>query len=91
MKAVSKWTKVRYVMPKHLWGLVEYAHRKGWPMLSAIVVNKSNTMTGKMKPNTLKGFIRAAQTLGLSVLDEEAFLKEQQQKVFAWAWEGTAE
>jgi hypothetical protein len=33
----------------------------------------------------LKGFIGAARLLGYVITDEEAFLREQQNKVFAWA------
>ncbi len=40
------WGKVRYPMNSHLWALVRHAHSKGWPMLSAMVVNKQNTATG---------------------------------------------
>jgi hypothetical protein len=38
-----------------------------------------------MEPETLKGFIAAARDLGYSVSDEEGFLREQQDRVFAWA------
>jgi hypothetical protein len=54
-------------------------------MLSAIVVNKPNIGSGAMEPETLKGFIGAARLLGYVVADEEAFLREQQDEVFAWA------
>jgi hypothetical protein len=54
-------------------------------MLSAIVVNKPNVSTGTMEPETLKGFIAAARDLGYSVTDEEGFLREQQDRVFACA------
>lgn len=54
-------------------------------MLSAIVVNKSNVRSGAMEPETLKGFVAAARDLGYPVTDAEAFLREQQTRVFAWA------
>ena len=54
-------------------------------MLSAIVVNKPNVSTGEMEDETLKGFIKAARQLGYEITDDEAFLKEQQQRVFEWA------
>jgi len=54
-------------------------------MLSAIVVNKPNVASGRMEPETLKGFIAAAKELGLSVTDEETFLRDQQRLVFEWA------
>ncbi|MFZ3238229.1 MAG: hypothetical protein WA184_23010 [Stellaceae bacterium] len=81
----ADWGQVHYSIGNHLWALVEFAHRKGWPMLSAIVVNKSNVSSGALDPETLKGFIGAARDLGYTITDEEAFLREQQAKVFAWA------
>jgi hypothetical protein len=59
-------------------------------LLSAIVVNKPNVETGKMEPDTLKGFIGAARELGYPIADEQAFPKEQQARVFAWAQGGPA-
>lgn len=64
---------------------MEYADRKGWPLLSSIVVNKPNVTTGKMEPETLKGFIAAARLLEKPITDEEGFLREEQERVFAWA------
>jgi hypothetical protein len=81
----TDWNQVHYSIGGHLWSLVEYAHRKGWPMLSAVVVNKQNVASGNMEPETLKGFIAAARELGFSITDEEAFLREQQRRVFEWA------
>ena len=81
----ANWTQVHYSIGTHLWDLVEYAHRRGWPMLSAIVVNKQNVATGGMEAATLQGFIGAAKDLGYNIDDEQAFLREQQEKVFAWA------
>ena len=54
-------------------------------MLSAVVVNKQNLGTGKMEPDTLKGFVAAARQLGHEVNDDETFLREQQELVFEWA------
>ncbi|HLY54019.1 MAG TPA: hypothetical protein VKS60_00595 [Stellaceae bacterium] len=81
----ADWNQVHYAMNGHLWGLVVYSHHKGWPMLSAVVVNKANVATGDMDPTTLKGFVAAAQVLGYTVHDEVAFLREQQHRVFEWA------
>lgn len=86
----AEWSKVHHSIGRHLWSLVEYAHRKGWPMLSAVVVNKTNVASGSMEPETLKGFIAAAKELGLSITDEEAFLRDQQKRVFEWARQTTA-
>jgi hypothetical protein len=81
----ADWNQVHYSIGGHLWSLVEYAYRKGWPMLSAVVVNKQNVASGKMEQETLKGFIAAARKLGFSITDEEVFLREQQRRVFEWA------
>ncbi len=80
-----EWSKVRYAANQHLRDLLEFAHRKGWPLLSAIIVNQKNLAEGQMEPTTLKGFCEAARSLGYAIADEEAFLKDQQQRVFGWA------
>jgi hypothetical protein len=80
----AEWSKVHYEIGRHLWRLVEYADRKGWPMLSAIVVNQQNVATGKLEPGTLKGFITAARDLGHVITEEEDFLRRQQELVFRW-------
>ena len=81
----ADWSQVRYAIGGHLWKLAEYGQLKERLLLSAIVVNKPNVETGKMEPDTLKGFIGAARELGYPITDEQAFLKEQQARVFAWA------
>lgn len=82
----ADWAQVHYAIGGHLWRLVEYAYRRGWPMLSAIVVNKANLAIGTMDPETLRGFISAARELGRNVgSDEKRFLKDEQAQVFEWA------
>jgi hypothetical protein len=81
----TDWSKVRYAVNTHLGDLINYAHGRGWPLLSAIVVNQQNVTTGDMEPPTLKGFVESARGLGYAVPDEMAFLREQQERVFAWA------
>ena len=81
----ADWNQVHYSIPGHLWDLVEFAYRNGWPMLSAIVVNKPNVESGTMEPETLRGFVGAARELGYSITDEQGFLREQQARVFEWA------
>lgn len=81
----ADWNKVHYAIGNHLWRLIEFGYRMGWPILSAVVVNKVNVESGRMEPDTLKGFISAAEELGYLVGDELAFLQEEQEKVFAWA------
>jgi hypothetical protein len=80
----AEWLKVHYSVGNHLGQLVEYAHRKGWPLLSAIVVNKARLREGTMDDETLRGFINAARSIGYAVTDEKSFLKEQQLRVFEW-------
>ncbi|WP_194164504.1 hypothetical protein [Microvirga thermotolerans] len=38
-----------------------------------------------MDAYTLEGFLSAARWLGRKVLNEDAFLREEQERVFAWA------
>jgi hypothetical protein len=78
------WDKVRYPMNAHLWALVEHAHHRGWPMLSALVVNKGHLDSGDMEPETLAGFVKAARDLGHDVADPVEFLRVQQEKCFSW-------
>ena len=81
----ADWNQVHYSIGGHLWNLVEFAHRNGWPMLSAVVVNKPNVESEKMEMETLRGFVSAARELGYRISDKEAFLREQQAHVFEWA------
>ena len=79
----AEWSRVYLNIGRHLWTVVEWAHAREMPMLSAIVVNRENLATGTMKPATLTGFVKAAEELGHVVHDPEAFLREQQKEVFA--------
>lgn len=79
------WSKVRYAMGPHLCDLVEYAHLHGWPLLSAIIVNKPNVTTGEMADSSLKGFVAAARAVNIAVTDDRAFLSAEQKRVFDWA------
>lgn len=80
-----EWNKVHYAVNDHVGHLLEYAHARGWPMLSAIIVNKHNQQTGEMEDYTFRGFLNAAYALGRTVMNEETFLQEEQERVFAWA------
>jgi hypothetical protein len=82
-----QWSTVRYAANGHLSTLIEYAYLRGWPLLSAIIVNQQHLEDGRMEPSTLKGFCEAARSLGYPVVDEGAFLKDQQDRVFDWAAE----
>lgn len=80
----AKWTKVQNEIGAHLGRLLEYAHRMGWPLISAIVVDKPNVKSGKMEPDMLQSFLAAVRDLGVEVVNAKTFLKEQQKSVFAW-------
>jgi hypothetical protein len=80
-----EWTKIHYQIGRHLYSLCEYAHRKGLPLLSAIVVNAEFIDTGEMKPESRSGLIESARMLGLLVGDEEDFVRSEQRRVFDWA------
>ncbi|MCG7392660.1 hypothetical protein MHY87_07055 [Microvirga sp. ACRRW] len=80
----APFAKVRYQIGAHLTRLCEYAHRQGWPLISSIVVNQDGRETGSLQESALGGFITVARDLGYAVTDEEAFLKDQQERTFAW-------
>ena len=82
------WNKANVAMRKHLLAVCEYGHRKGLPMLSAIVVGQNHVTDGGMDQPALDGFCKAARTLKLDVTDPAAFLKQQQSEVFTAAAEG---
>ncbi|RCW87601.1 hypothetical protein [Phyllobacterium bourgognense] len=81
----ADWNRVHWSMGKHLGELLEFSHRRGWPLLTSIVVNQRYIKTGEMEPESLAGFVEIARRLGFQVVDEVAFLREQQLRVFAWA------
>jgi hypothetical protein len=81
----AEWSKVRYKVFNHLGDLIEYAHHRRWPLISAIVVAQPDVETGRMDGETLRGFVAAARALGHSIDNEEVFLRGQQEEVFAWA------
>ncbi|MCP5299077.1 MAG: AAA family ATPase [Chromatiaceae bacterium] len=81
----APWQKVRRLVPNHLGSLVVLAHERGWPMLSAIVVNKQNLDSGEISGNALDGFLGAAEMIGEHVGNPANFVREQQRQVFEWA------
>ncbi|MGO8089604.1 hypothetical protein AB9E29_21010 [Rhizobium leguminosarum] len=87
----AEWSRVHWAMGKHLGELLEYAHRRGWPLVTSIVVNQLHVETGQMKPESLEGFLSMARSLGFEVTDELTFLIDQQQNVFKWAKDFTLE
>ena len=80
------WQAARRRMDPHLFALCAWATERGWPLLSAIVVDQKSVAHGAMRGRPLIGFARAAERCGRIVGgDAAAFLAEEQQRVFAWA------
>jgi 5-methylcytosine-specific restriction protein B len=80
-----EWKKAHRPIPIHLDNLVRMAHERGWPLITAIVVNKENVESGRLEGEALSGFLASVKKLGLPVNDPQAFLRQQQQAVFEWA------
>jgi hypothetical protein len=81
-----EWTKVHYSIGPHLGKLIVYCYGKGWPPLSAIVVNKQHVATGDMEESALHGFLSGVESVGYSVDGNgEAALRVFQRQVFEWA------
>ena len=80
-----KWSKARFPLNGQLGELMRIAAKRGSPLPGSIVVNRANIATGRLEGSSRNGFLAAAQELGLSVGDPEAFVKEQQEKMFEWA------
>jgi 5-methylcytosine-specific restriction protein B len=82
------WVKSRRGVGPHLDAVSQYAAGKGWPLLPSIVVNKDKVDTGEMSQEGLKGFLESVETAGREVdIENIAFLKREQQRVFAWCRE----
>ena len=80
------WSAARRRMDPHLFALCQWATERGWPLLSAIVVDQKSVAHGAMRGRPLIGFARAAERCGRIVGgDAAAFLADEQQRVFAWA------
>ena len=80
------WQAARRRMDPHLFALCAWATERGWPLLSAIVVDQTSLAHGAMRGRPLIGFARAAERCGRIVGgDAAAFLAEEQERVFAWA------
>jgi hypothetical protein len=80
------WQRAHFPIFNHLWDLSVWSHGKFGILLSAVVVNEPNRETGEKDPDALNGFIRGAIEIGLDVgQDHEAFLRQQQHRVFEWA------
>lgn len=79
------WARARYALPHQLGHLVKIAHERGWPLLSAIVVNKEDVQTGSLQGPAREGFLSAARSVGFEIDDPDAFVKDQQGRLFDWA------
>ena len=54
-------------------------------MLSAIVVRQGDVQTGALDGESPKGFLTAADMVGIEVDDPNTFYHDQQEAVFEWA------
>ncbi len=79
------WKNAHRPLPQQLGRLVEIAHARGWPLLSAIVVNKDQVETGALEGDALEGFLAAAEMVGRQVDDPQAFVRAEQEAIFDWA------
>ena len=80
------WQQARRRMDPHLFALCHRATGRGWPLLSAIVVDQRSVVHGRMGGRPLIGFARAAERCGRIVGGDAAmFLAAEQIRVFDWA------
>jgi 5-methylcytosine-specific restriction protein B len=80
------WNAARRRMDPHLFAVCAMAQSRGWPLLSAIVVNKHLVAAGRMEGRTLAGFSAMVARLGAHIgPDPAAFLRAEQARVFDWA------
>lgn len=83
-----EWANVFRQINMHLDAVCLYSHAKGWPLLSAIVVNHKNLGSGEMTVANRKGFLDAAKGAGRDIdLEHVAFVQREQQRVFDWCQE----
>jgi hypothetical protein len=59
----------------HLDNLIDICRARGVPLLTAICVNQRSVETGELTKESLARFIKAAQRLGYTVSDEQAFCR----------------
>lgn len=80
------WNAARRRVDPHLFAVCCWATKRGWPLLSALVVDKRSVAHGAMRGRPLIGFARAAERAGRIVgEDAAAFLASEQIAVFEWA------
>ena len=82
----AEWSRVHWSVGPHLDSLLEYCHRKGWPLLPAIVVRQAEIDGGELKGTSLEGFVKGCEDLGIGMpADAATFARDEQRKVFEWA------
>ncbi len=80
------WRAARMRMDPHLFDICRWATARGWPLLTAIVVDQDSRGHGGMTGVPLIGFARCAERCSRIVgADPAAFLRAEQQRVFDWA------
>jgi hypothetical protein len=79
------WNIARHAMNGphgHLDSLLDICHARGMPLLTALCVNQQGIDTGKLSPDSLRGFVSGAKRLGYKII---SFLRECQMQSFKWA------
>ena len=85
------WKRARRPIYRHLEALCVWANDQGFPLITAVVVEKDCMSTGHLSEGPLAGFLRAAEVCGVPVPeDKQAFVREQQMATFRWAGFGVA-
>jgi hypothetical protein len=82
------WNVARHAMNGphgHLDRLLDLCYARGMPLLTALCVNEEGRNTGQLGKDALKGFIAGAQRLGYKITDQDAFLRDCQDRSFSWA------
>jgi 5-methylcytosine-specific restriction protein B len=80
------WNQARRQINRHLDDLCRWAHAKGWPLITSIVVEQENRKTGELGEPALLGFLKSAANCGLVVGNKDReFLMDQQKRTFDWA------
>jgi len=81
------WSKARYPIGQHLDRMLAIAQRRGWPLLTSIVVRKDDAQTGRLTDGARTGFLQGVRRNGVEVAEEDAdaFIIHEQQRTFEWA------
>lgn len=85
------WAQARHRVTPHLNEVLDYAIDRGWPLVTAVVVDATGLGDGAMSAEALKGFVCSAAARGRFPGGEEAaFLRAEQVRTHDWAraWPG---